>query len=149
MADAYNPASFESSRRGIEDKYTRGSAANAFGRFVSQQRGQRDMGDYTRDTKRQYNPLASSFNQRGLTGGGIQSGVQQGAMNRYVGDYNRNFARMGQDLSQTMQGFDQNQQYLDQTRQSALAEEELRRQRERAGMAMNIDILRQYFGGLN
>jgi len=65
------------------------STQNAYGRFLGQQRFERGVGDADRQFKRQYTPYKASFGQRGLSGGGINSGAMKESMGRFVGDYGR------------------------------------------------------------
>lgn len=145
---AYNPAQYEGARRNIEDKWNANASQNAYGRFISQQRGNRGLSDMNRGYSRGMPGLQSSFNRRGLAGGGLSSGVQQGALNRYVGDYQRGFGRAQQDLSQTMQGYDLSDQMNNIWYQGAVGDMELQQQNDIAAAASNIDALRQYLGGL-
>ncbi len=146
-SSGYNPATYEGSRRTIEYDYNRNAANNAYGRFLSQQRGSRQLGDMTRGFKESYPSYRAGFAQRGLSGGGLTSGVQRNAMQRFVGDYTRDYGRAQQDLTAELQQFDVSDQQNDQWRQGALADLELQRQNEIAQAAANISMLRQYFGG--
>lgn len=145
---AYNPAQYEGARRNVEDQWNQNATQNAYGRFVSQQRGNRNLSDMTRGYQRGMPGLQSSFNRRGLAGGGISSGVQQGALNRYIGDYNRSYGRGQQDLANEQQQFDISDQMNNIWYQGALGDLELQKQNDIAMTAMNIDALRQYLGGL-
>lgn len=145
---SYSPAQYEGARRNVEDQWNQNSSANAFGRFISQQRGNRSLSDMNRSYSRGMPGLQSSFNRRGLAGGGISSGVQQDALNRYIGDYQRGFGRASQDLTQQLQGYDLSDQMNNTWYNQALGDLELQRQRDISAAAMNIDSLRQYLGGL-
>lgn len=148
MADGYNPAAYEGSRRTIEYDYNRNAANNAYGRFLSQQRGSRQLGDMSRQYNQAYPNYRASFGQRGLGGPGVNSGVQRNAMQRFVGDYTRDYGRAQQDMNMELQQYDLGDQQLDQWRQGALADLELQRQNEIAQAAANIAALRQYLGGV-
>ena len=145
---SYNPANYEGQKRNLDYDYGTGAAQNAYGRFISQQRGNRQLGDMTRGYERGMPKLQASFGARGLGGGGISSGVQQGALNRYVGDYQRGFGRQQQDMAQEQQGFDISDQMRNQWYTGALGDMELQRQNDISTAAMNIDALRNYLGGL-
>lgn len=139
---------YERNRRGIEDRYTQGSAQNAYGRFISQQRGQRNLNDQTRLFKQGYAPYVSQYGARGLAGGGVSSGVRDQGVGRYVGDYYRDFGRTQQDLAQNMQTYDLNQAQMDLWRQEELSNIDLDRQRAIASTAANLNALRNYLGGI-
>jgi hypothetical protein len=140
-------AGYESQRRNISDQYTRDSAANQFGRFVSQQRSNRNLGDYQRNFARSYPKFNAQWGTRGMTGGGVRSGAFKGAMQQYVGDYSRGLGHMQQDQANDMQGFDMQQANMEAARQRALADLQMQQQREIAEAAVNIMALRPYVGG--
>lgn len=143
-----NGGYYESQRRGIENKYTTDAASNAYGRFLSQQRGQRGLSDMTDQFNRNYTPYRSTFAQRGLAGGDVSSGIQRGAMQRYVGDYYQNYGRAQQDLTQNLQQYDLSQSQLDSWRQNELANLQLQQAQEIASAAQNLEALRAYLGGI-
>src|SRR6186997_1315087 len=95
----YDAGGYERQKTGIEYDYGNQSATNAYGRFLAQQRGERGLGDTTRQFQQSYAPYKAQFGQRGLAGNGIQSGVQQQAMANYAGDYMRNYGYQAQDLT--------------------------------------------------
>jgi hypothetical protein len=141
------PSAFEAARRGISDKYVNDSATNKFGRFVSQQRGNRQIGDFQRGFQRQMPGFTANWGRRGMTGAGVQSGVFRGAMQRYVGDYTRQLGGMRQDLASDLQGFDLQQAQLDAAKQRALADLQMQQQIQMANTAQNLVALRPYIGG--
>jgi hypothetical protein len=144
----YDAGAYERQKRDVEYDYGNQSATNAYGRFLSQQRGQRGLGDMTRGFEQSYAPYKAQFGQRGLAGGGIQSGVQQQAMSNYVGDYARNYGYGQQDLTQQLQQYDMNQNNLDAFRQQSLGDIEAQKAQAIANDAQAIEYLRQLVGGL-
>ncbi len=147
---SYTPPDYGGYERQKTDtmyKYSTDATTNAYSRFLSQQRGERDLGDmyqnYQRSTPRQQ----ASFGQRGL-GGPTQSGVMQQSMNQYVGDFAQQYGRGQQDLTQQLQGYDLNQSNLDSWRQQSLASIEADKQRSIANDAAQLEYLRQIVGGL-
>lgn len=138
---------YEAARRGISDRYGTESATNAYGRFLSQQRGSRQLSDSTRNFNRSMPGFTARFGARGLSGPNAQSGVMQRSMQNYVGDHYRNQARMGQDMTNELQGYDLGQSQLDAWRQSSLADLELQRTQDIASAAANLEALKTYFGG--
>lgn len=138
---------YEASRRGINSQYGSESATNAYGRFLSQQRGSRQLSDQTRTFKRSMPGFTSQFGARGLSGPNAQSGVMQRSMQNYVGDYYRNQARTGQDMTQGLQQYDLEQARLDDWRQGSLADLQLQRTQDIASAAQNLEALKTYFGG--
>jgi hypothetical protein len=132
----------------VNYKYGQDSTTNAYGRFLGQQRFERNVGDANRQFGRQYAPKKASFGQRGLSGGGINSGAMQQSMGRFVGDYGRDVGRAYQDQTLSNQGYDLQQANLDQWQERALQDIETRKANDIAWTAQNITALRDLLGGL-
>lgn len=144
----YNAGAYERSKRDIEYDYGNQTASNAYGRFLSQQRGERSLGDMTRNFQQGYSPYKAQFGRRGLAGAGINSGVQQQAMSDYLGNYGREYMRGQQDLTQGLQQYDMNQTNLDAFKQQQLADLEAQKSQSIANDAATLEWLRQLVGGL-
>ena len=144
----YGAGKYESARRGIENQYTGDSAMGAYGRFLGQQRGQRTLSDTTRNFQRGYPSLAASYGARGLSGGGLNSGVRSRGVGEYVGDYYRDFGRQQQDLANTLQGYDLSQAQRDAWREEELRNLELQQAYDVASAAQQLSALRDYLGGI-
>jgi len=144
----YDAGAYERQKSGVEYDYGQQSATNAYGRFLSQQRGERSLADTTQQFNRGYAPYKAQYGQRGLAGGGIQSGVQQQAMANYAGDYARNYGYQQQDLTQQLQQYDMNQNNLTAFHQQSLADIEAQKAQSIANDAQAIEYLRQLVGGL-
>lgn len=129
-------------------QYTGSQATNAYSRFLSQQRGERGLGDMTNTFNRQLPNAYASYNKRGLGGPGIRSGTQQRGMGNYVGDYARDYGRAQQDLAQSLQQYDLAGLQGTADYQNSLANLELQKQQEIANAALGIQMLRPYFGGV-
>lgn len=144
---AVDTSIYERARRGVNDEYAATSASNAYSRFLSQQRGERQRSDAQRGFRRQFPRQTASFGQRGLSGGGVRSGTMQRAMQDFVGDHNRQMSRFDQDMAQDLRQRDLQQSQLDAWRQSALQDIEMQKQKEIASAALNLQALRPYLGG--
>jgi len=138
---------YEAARRGVENQYTQNSTQNAYGRFLSQQRGQRSLGDMQQGFQRSYPGYTAQFGQRGLSGGGVNSGAMQQSMGNYIGDYYRDYGRAQQDLTQELQQFDLGQSQLDAWRQNELMNIEQQKANDIANTANILQMLQQYLGG--
>ena len=148
----YTPANYggyERAKGNVDYEYSTNSATNAFGRFLSQQRGQRSLGDQKRNFGRAYPKYGAQFNQRGLASAGVTSGVQQQAMRRFTGDYAREATRTQQDMTQGLQQYDLQQNRTDAWKQQQYAEIEAAKADEIANAAQNIQYLRDLIGGLS
>lgn len=131
----------------VENQYGTQATTNAYGRFLGQQRFERNTGDAKRQFGRSYAPRKATFGQRGLSGGGINSGAMKESMGRYVGDYARGQQRAGQDQTLANQQYDLQQANLDQWRESALQDIETQKANEIAWTAQNLTELRSMLGG--
>jgi len=144
----YDDGGYELSKRDIEYDYGQQSTQNAYGRFLSQQRGSRQLGDMSRNFGQSYAPYKAQFGNRGLAGPGVNSGVQRQAMSNFAGNYLRDYGRSQQDLTQQLQQFDLNQNNLTAFRQQSLADIEAQKAQQIANDAAALDYLRQLVGGL-
>lgn len=129
------------------NEYAAKSAANTFSRTLSQQRGNRQLGDMRRSFGRQLPSFTASFGRRGLSGPGIRSGVMQRAMNNYIGDYTRDLGRAQGDLDNEMRQFDFNQARFAAERDNALASLEAQKAAMIAQTAQHILGLKPMMGG--
>jgi len=145
---AYDYGGYERARGDIDYKYSTDSTNNAYGRFISQQRGSRQLGDMTRGFQRQYPRNTASFAQRGVAGGGVKSGIMNEAMNRYIGDYTRDYGRAQQDITQGLQQYDLNQANLNQWRKDSISGLEAQKANEIARAAEGIQYIKQMLGSL-
>ena len=139
---------YEAQRRSVNEQYGVESANNAYTRFLSQQRGERDLAGMQRNYQRSFPGFRAGQAQRGMSGGGISSGVINQAMSRYMGDYTRSYGQAQNDLTESLRQFDFNQSRLTAGRDNALAEIDLEKAREIAFAAQNIEQLRSMLGGL-
>jgi hypothetical protein len=143
-----DPGYYEAQRRNVNSQWAAQTAANTYGRFVSQQRGQRELNDMTKGFKQSFPGYASQFGQRGISQPGVSSGVMQRQMGQYVGDFNKQYARGTQDLTEQLRQFDLQNTQLSAQRTSALQDIKMQKAREIAFAAQNIEALKQILGGL-
>lgn len=146
---AYDYGGYERQKSDIYNQYGTQASTNAYGRFLGQQRGQRNLGDMSRAFKRQTPMFKSQWGQRGLGAGqGIKSGIERNAMSNYVGDYAQNYGRAQQDMTQELQQADLQQVNLDAWRQQSLASLEADKAKAIANDAQNLEWLRQMMGSI-
>ena len=138
---------YERQRRAVQDQYSANSTTNEYSRFLSQQRGQRQIGDNARNFGRSYPKFASGWGNRGLQTAGTRSGLYQQAMQQYVGDYGRNTDQIMQGYADEQRGFDLSAQRMQTEQQRALADIEAAKQNEIAMTALNIQQLKPLIGG--
>jgi hypothetical protein len=129
-------------------RFNTDAAQNAYGRFLSQQRGSRTLGDMQTGFQRGLPQQYANFNQRGLSGPGIQSGTMQQAMGNYLGDYAQDYTRTQQDITQGLQQYDLNDMSSQAQLQQALDQIQVQKQQDIANAALGIEALRPFLGGL-
>ena len=129
-------------------RYNTDRATNAYGRFLSQQRGQRTLGDMSTSFNRQLPNYRAQFGQRGLSQPGIRSGTMQRSMANMLGDHARDYSRVQQDAQQEAQNYDLQGAQMDAYYNNGLAAIEQRKQNEIANAALAIEALRPFLGGI-
>jgi len=144
---AVDTSVYERARRGVNDQYAANASTNAYARTLSQKRGSRQLGDYSRQFGRNTPRFVASYGRRGLAGPGVQSGVYEQAMQRYVSDYSRGRNDVVQDYADQNRQYDMADARFQSERQRALADIEMAKQREIAMAALNIKQLRPLIGG--
>jgi hypothetical protein len=143
---AIDTSVYERQRRGIDEDYAAKSATNAYSRFLSQQRGDRAISDYTQGFQRSVPNLTAAYGHRGLTGGGVRSGVYGKAMQNYVGDYQRNLSRQQADQATGLRQYDLSEAQLASARDKALSDMETDKAKEIANAASYLAALKPTFG---
>jgi hypothetical protein len=76
----------------------RASLANQAAAFQGQKRGKRRIEDVSRVYSEGYQPLASSFGQRGLGGPNVKSGIRRSGLSRYAEKFQRNLGAETQNI---------------------------------------------------
>jgi hypothetical protein len=149
MPEGYsNSGYYNSQASDLQYRYNTDKSANAYGRFLSQQRGQRTTGDMSRDFGRALPSYKAQFGQRGLAGPDARSGVMRRSMGNYLGDYTTAYQRAQQDATQEAQQYDMANANLDAQYNNSLAALEQQKQDEIANAARAIELLRPYLGGI-
>lgn len=143
-----NLAGYQEQENELRYRYNTDRATNAYGRFLSQQRGERTTGDLSQQFNRQLPNYRAGFAQRGLAGPGMHSGVMQRSMSNYLGDYARDYGRAQQDATQEAQNYDLQAAQMDAYLNNGLASIEQGKQNEIANAALAIEALRPYLGNL-
>ena len=148
MYQAPDYGGYTRKRADIEDRYSRDSATQAYGRFLGQQRYRRNRGDAERQFGRDYGRQTAAHARRNTAGPGMRSGVHQRGMRQYVGDYARAQQRLSEDFGQQGQQYDIDQMNRDSWRTQALSDLEAEKANQIALTGQNLEMLKQLFGGL-
>lgn len=132
----------------VQYRYNSDKAQNAYGRFLSQQRGSRTLGDLSKNFNRGLPNYKAAFGQRGLSGPGVNSGAMRRSMSNMLGDYATDYSRAQQDATQEAQNYDLQSSQLDAYLNNSLASIEQQKQSDIANAALAIEALRPYLGGI-
>ena len=143
-----NNAGYAQQANDLQYRYNTDKSSNAYGRFLSQQRGSRTLGDLSQNFNRGLPNYKAQFGQRGLSGPGIRSGTYQRSLSNLLGDYATDYGRVQQDATQEAQNYDLQSAQLDAAYNNGLASIEAAKQEEIANAALSLEALRPYLGGI-
>lgn len=106
---AYDPSFFERQRRTLTQGYASEGAMRAYQQFLSQRRGQRDLGEFKLQADRQMPQVVASYGRRGLMGPSTSSGIFRQGMADYASDRIRRQSELERSLleSEQMFGFEE------------------------------------------
>ena len=135
---AYDPTRFEASRRAAQGTFASQSAMNEYARFLANQSGARQLGDFQRDVRKQLPRLTSGFGQRGLRAPGVRSGIFNKALQSFGGDVQRQQSRFQEDLANQERDFDLRQSGFQSAYEQSVADIEAEKAREIANAASGL-----------
>lgn len=127
---AYDPSIYEAERRGLAQQYEAQSAMNEYARFLAQQRGQREYGDWQTQVKEQVPKFGRTYGRRGLFGRGINSGIFNRALSQFGSDVAARQQLLQQQMQQEQQQYELTGANYLAAYQNALADLEARKARE-------------------
>lgn len=144
---AINFSPYQSAKRDLTSQYGASAARNAYSQFLARTRGNRKLADVKEQYGRQFPGFVSNYQQRGLTGPGIQSGIYQQALSdfakRQFTDVNAIQQGINQEINNlAMQQRDAQAQYKQQ-----LAALELQKARDIANQAALLNSFKPFIGG--
>jgi len=139
---SFDPSVFEARRRGLTRNYSADSAMNAYQRFLSQRRGERDYGDMTRTWEENTPKFVSSYSRRNLLAPNIRSGVFANALQKFDSERVRQLGRAREDLQQQDYGYELVGRGATSAYEDALLEMELDKYRQIQNDAMQLMALR-------
>jgi hypothetical protein len=148
MVAGYNSGYYQQQANDATYRYNTDKSTNAYGRFLSQQRGSRGLGDLSKSFNRALPNYKAQFGQRGLSGPGVRSGAMGRSMSNLLGDYATDYGRMQQDATQEAQNYDLQSAQMDAAYNNSLAAIEQQKQDEIMNAALSIEALRPYLGGI-
>jgi hypothetical protein len=139
---SFDPSMFEQRRRGLQRSYSADSAMNAYQRFLSQRRGERDYGDLSRTWEEETPKFVSSYSRRNLVGPNIRSGVFSNALQKFDSQRVRQLGRAREDMQQQDYGYELAGRGAASAYEDALLEMELDKYRQIQNDAMQLMQLR-------
>lgn len=146
MSD-FNYGGYDDAKRQYGRQFAASSARNAYSRFLSQQRGQRQKFDIQKAYKQQMPRVIAEYSRRGLAGPNVRSGIYaQGLQERLQDQYDTE-QRAQQDMLESLREADLTAADLEEQYKSQLAELEARKQGEIARTASMLQSFRPFLGG--
>jgi len=143
-----NVGQYDAQASDLQYRYNTDRANNAYGRFLSQQRGSRNLSDINTNYQRGLPNVRSGFAQRGLAGPGVNSGAMRRSIGNYLSDYALTYGRAQADAQQEAAQYDQGGAQMDSYYQQQVAAIQQQKQTEIANTAAAIEALRGILGGL-
>lgn len=142
---AYDPSIYEAQRRSYADNYASTGAMNAYSNFLSQQRGQRDLGDLQTQWQQATPKFIAGYGRRNLINPNIRSGAFSRALQDFSNQNIRQISDAQQALDQQQQMFQLGQQNLLGSYNSNLSNLEADKARQ---IAADAQALLQYRAGV-
>ena len=142
---AYDASAFEARRRGLMDQYASTGAANAYGNFVSQQRGQRNLADMAKGYEKAQPQIRTSFGKRGSFTPNVKTGAFQKALQDFARERISQTAQAQQDLAQQNAMFGLSQAQLGENFKVGLQDLEAEKARQIEQDALELMRLRSGF----
>lgn len=142
---AYDARAFEARRRGLMDQYASTGAANTYGNFVSQQRGQRNLAEMNRGYEKAAPKVVSGYGRAGMLSPTVKSGAFAKAMREFAQERIRQTSQAQQDLSQEQNMFDLGQRQLQSDYNVGLQDLEAEKARQIEQDALDLMRMRSGF----
>ena len=103
---AYDASLYEYQRRALTQKYGADSAMQAYSRFLTQQRGQRQQQSLSEQYRKAFPQLTSSYGRRGLSTPRTSSGIVRSGLSELAKKQLADYGDLQQGLQQEMGQYD-------------------------------------------
>lgn len=120
------------------------SLANQQAAFLGQQRGQRNIADIKRQYQEGYDPLVSSYANRGLIAPDVQSGIARSGLEKYAESLQRDLGAETQNMQDNLNQIAMTEASQQGDIEDFLAELRLQKQKDILDSAMALKSLGSY-----
>lgn len=138
---------FRRAERALGDQYGASASRNAYSQFLARTRGNRQIADIGQQYKNRFPGFVSSFQQRGLVGPGVNSGVYQKALSDLARKQFTDVNAAQQSMNQELQQLGLQQKDLEAQYQAQLAELKLKKAQDIAAQAAMLNSFKPFVGG--
>jgi hypothetical protein len=137
---------FEAKRRTAYDQFTAASSRNAYAKFLSKQRGDRNLTMMQGSFRKQMPKVTSGLLQRGLGGPSVRSGIADQTLNDASIDYQNTYNDAADALNQEQAGFDTNLANYTDAYNNAINDNESEKARVIRESAYSLNAFRPFLG---
>lgn len=142
---AYDPSLYEGRRRSYLQNYASTGAMEAYKNFLSQQRGQREIADLTRQYEEATPKFVAGYGRRNLIAPNVRSGVFARALQDFASQRVRSQSQAEEALRQQAMQYDLTQRQMQDQLQQQLADLEMEKARQ---IEQDAQALLQYRAGM-
>jgi len=144
---AIDIAGYGQARRGLGDQYAASAARNAYSQFLARTRGRRQIADVGQQYKQRFPSFVSAFQQRGLSGPGVSSGIYQKALSDMAKQQFKDVNDIRQGMNQELQQLGLAGKELQSQYEAQLNELEMRKAQDIAQQAAMLNAFKPFIGG--
>jgi hypothetical protein len=145
MATNFFP--YQSAKRDLTSQYGASASRNAYAQFLARTRGNRKITDVKEQYGRQFPGFVSNYQQRGLAGPGVQSGIYQQALSDFAKRQFTDVNTVQQGINDEINNLRMQQQNAEALYKQQLAELELQKARDIANQAALLNSFKPFIGG--
>jgi hypothetical protein len=120
------------------------SLANQQSAFLGQKRGTRRIGDVQRQYQEGYQPLLSSYGQRGIGGPAVESGIMRKGLGRYAESLQKDLGTETQNMQDELNSIAMNEANQQAELEDFLASLRMRKQQDIIDSASTLRSLGSY-----